>query len=35
MIGVTNYNMIEEFDLEQLPGPDEVAGDFDVSFGRG
>jgi len=34
MLGISNYNVVENFDLEKLPGSDEVAGDFDVRFRR-
>ena len=27
--------MIQHFDFQQLAGPDQVAGDFDVGFARG
>ncbi len=34
MIGIANDDVVEDFDFEKLAGSDEVAGDFDVSFGR-
>lgn len=34
MVGISNYDMVEDFDFEKLTGSDEVAGDFDVRFRR-
>ena len=34
MVGISNYNVVENFDFKKLTGSDEVAGDFDVRFGR-
>lgn len=34
MIWIPDDNVIEDFDLEKLTGSDEIAGDFDVGFGR-
>ena len=30
VVGITDNNVIEDFDLEKLPGSNEIAGDFDV-----
>ena len=35
MVGISHDDVIEDFDLEQLACSNEVAGDFDVRFGRG
>lgn len=32
VIGISNDDVIEDFDLEQLPRPDEVARDLDVGI---
>ena len=34
MVGISNDDVVEDFDFEKLPGSDEVAGDFDVRFRR-
>jgi hypothetical protein len=33
MVGISNDDVVENFDFEKLAGSDEVAGDFDVRFG--
>lgn len=32
MVGISNDDVVENFDFEKLAGSDEVAGDFDVRF---
>lgn len=34
MILIPDNNVVEDFDFKKLAGSDEVAGDFDVRFGR-
>jgi hypothetical protein len=31
----THDHMVNQFNLEQLPGADEIAGDFYIRLGRG
>jgi hypothetical protein len=35
MVRLANDDMVKHFDFQKLTGADEVAGHFDVSFGRG
>ena len=34
MVGISNDDVVEDFDFEKLTGSDKVAGDFDVRFRR-
>ncbi len=34
MVGISNDDVVEDFDFEKLAGSDEIAGDFDVRLGR-
>lgn len=34
MAGVADDDVVEDLDLQQLPGPDEVTRDLDVGWGR-
>ena len=35
MVGITDDDVVEDFDFKKLAGSDEVVGDFDVGFARG
>ena len=34
MVGIPDDDVVEDFDFEKLAGSNEVAGDFNVRFGR-
>ena len=34
MVGISNDDVIEDFDFEKLTGSDEIASNFDVRLGR-
>ena len=34
MVGIADDDVVEDFDFEKLAGSNEIAGDFDVCFGR-
>jgi len=34
LVGISNDDVVEDFDFEKLAGSDEIAGDFDVRLGR-